>query len=204
MGDVMSDESNQQSGPVVPEGAMRVSDADRTALMERLNTACSEGRITLEEFSERAEKATVARTRDDLDALVADLPATGASTSVTPVVAGDDRTEWHVSPIGGMRRRGSWRMARKTTAVSLIGGVDLDLREAEIPAHEVVVTHVALVGGIDVTAPTGVNVAVEGFSLVGGRRVDARGPISAGSPTVRLRSFSLVGGVRVRKPRPHR
>ena len=52
---------------------LRVSDAEREAVVARLNNATSEGRLTLEEFSERASAALAARTQGDLDVLVTDL-----------------------------------------------------------------------------------------------------------------------------------
>jgi hypothetical protein len=56
-----------------------------------------------------------------------------------------------------------------------------------------------LVGGTDVRVPSHINVEVEGFSLVGGRSVDAGNSARLESaPLVRLRVFSLVGGTRVR------
>jgi hypothetical protein len=62
-------------------------------------------RLTLEEFSQRMERATSARTRADLARLVADLPAdvTTAGTAVTGrAPAGPS---WPVSPVGGLRVR---------------------------------------------------------------------------------------------------
>ena len=56
-------------------GGIRASDAERDATVERLSRAAGDGRLTLEEFSQRMEQATAAKTRADLDRLVADLPA---------------------------------------------------------------------------------------------------------------------------------
>ena len=56
-------------------GQIRASDAERDATVERLRDAAGEGRLTLEEFSDRMEQATAARTRTELDRLVTDLPA---------------------------------------------------------------------------------------------------------------------------------
>ena len=56
---------------------VRVSDAEREAVVERLNLATSEGRLTLEEFGDRVAEALAARTRGDLDRVVTDLPAPG-------------------------------------------------------------------------------------------------------------------------------
>ncbi len=55
---------------------MRASDADREAVLSRLQTALAEGRIDLDEFGQRAEAAYAAVTRAELDPLVSDLPRT--------------------------------------------------------------------------------------------------------------------------------
>lgn len=55
-------------------GQIRVSDAEREAVVERLREASVEGRLTLAELTERTEAAYLARTRAELDQLTADLP----------------------------------------------------------------------------------------------------------------------------------
>jgi len=66
------------------EGKMRAADADRERVVERLNIAYSEGRLSKDEHDGRLENALSARTYADLDQLVTDLPATRA-TAVTSV-----------------------------------------------------------------------------------------------------------------------
>jgi hypothetical protein len=63
-------------------GKMRAADADRERVVERLNIAYSEGRLSKDEHDGRLENALSARTYADLDQLVTDLPATQA-TAVT-------------------------------------------------------------------------------------------------------------------------
>jgi hypothetical protein len=53
---------------------LRASDAEREAVVERLQHAVGEGRISMAEFEERALAAYEAKTRGELDALTADLP----------------------------------------------------------------------------------------------------------------------------------
>ena len=55
--------------------ALRVADADRERVAERLRRAAGEGRLAPEELEERLEAAFGARTQADLAPLVADLPA---------------------------------------------------------------------------------------------------------------------------------
>ncbi len=54
---------------------LRVSDADRERTVELLREHHAVGRLTAEEFHERLDRAYAARTRGDLDELLADLPA---------------------------------------------------------------------------------------------------------------------------------
>ena len=72
-------------------GQMRATDADRDRVVEFLNTAYSEGRLSKDEYDARLESALSAHTYADLDQLVTDLPAVWAtavpSVSKTTVVA---------------------------------------------------------------------------------------------------------------------
>ena len=60
----------------VPPGvpAYRISDAERNAVIERLQSGMSEGRISLYEFEERLDIVMNAKVAQDLEPAVADLP----------------------------------------------------------------------------------------------------------------------------------
>lgn len=173
----------------------RASDIEREAVVARLNRACGEGLLNLGEFSERVESARVVRTRAELDRLVDDVPDTSGTRAV--------RTQWHVAPVGGLRRHGRWRMDRHLVALTVIGGTSLDLRDAEITAPEVTLTKVSLLGNVTVCVPRGVRVVLEGRSLLPcprGGRLDDCDDAGPDAPTLRIRSFSLLGGVTVQSP----
>lgn len=53
-------------------------DADRSRAIVTLRDAAVEGRLTLDEFADRVERAELARTFEDLSAVVADLPLAGS------------------------------------------------------------------------------------------------------------------------------
>ncbi len=57
---------------------MRVSDAERQAVADRLAEHFSSGRLDQAEFDERVGRAMGAKTRADLNGLFDDLPDTGA------------------------------------------------------------------------------------------------------------------------------
>lgn len=54
--------------------ALRASDAERERVADFLRERCGEGRLGLDELSERLDRAYAGRTGPDLAALVADLP----------------------------------------------------------------------------------------------------------------------------------
>jgi hypothetical protein len=61
---------------------MRAADADREAVAERLRQAVSEGRLDLDEYDQRLNRAYAAKTYGELDRVLADLP--GPAPSLRP------------------------------------------------------------------------------------------------------------------------
>jgi len=59
----------------MPSPSLRASDAERDRIGARLQHHYAVGRLTLPELEERVAAAYEARTREQLDALVRDLPA---------------------------------------------------------------------------------------------------------------------------------
>ena len=70
--------------------SIRASDSDRDEVAERLRLATVEGRLSADELEDRLEALHASRTYGELDALVADLPASSpprrARASITPRV----------------------------------------------------------------------------------------------------------------------
>jgi uncharacterized protein DUF1707 len=178
---------------------LRVSDQDREATVARLRVAGGEGRLTLEELADRVELADAARTQSDLDALIADLPVTYAAAPIERKERG-----WIVAVMGGAERRGRWRPARRTIVVTVMGGAELDLREAEL-ADEVSITAITVMGGIGIAVPEGVSVELSGFALMGANSGphDKVPPLPT-APVVRVKTFALMGGVGIERKRSRR
>ena len=65
------------SGPHSDQN-LRVSDAERQAVTDRLAEHFADGRLDQAEFDERVGRAMNAKTRADLNGLFDDLPETGA------------------------------------------------------------------------------------------------------------------------------
>ena len=96
----------------------------------------------------------------------ASRPARGAPSLVLGILGGGDR-------------KGRWRVPARMTVVNVLGGADLDLREAVLDAPEVEITVCSLMGGSDVIVPEGVHVELEGFALLGGNKLQPRRPGAA-------------------------
>lgn len=87
-----------------PQGAIRVSDAEREAAVAELSQHYQQGRLTVEEFDQRSGQAFAARTGDELHALFDDLPPVAASRpplpDSLPAVPGVRAAERHHRPRG--------------------------------------------------------------------------------------------------------
>jgi hypothetical protein len=112
-----------------PDLNMRVSDADRSEVADRLARHYSDGRLDQAEFDERVTRAMAAKTVGDLQGLFDDLPdLPGESRDGTP---GDDTARGpQVSPVYGRTVR---RRPRGVLRVALLAV--LVLAAANIAGH---------------------------------------------------------------------
>jgi hypothetical protein len=189
------------SGPL----DLRVSDADREKVAERLRQAGGEGRLTIEELDERVEAAYNARTGNDLAKLTEDLPEPAAGTLPAERRAGGKARRWIVALMGGGNLRGRWLAGRKLTAIAVMGGGTIDLRNAVLTQGELQITIFAVMGGVDVIVPPGIDVEVSGFALMGGN--DSNVPhqdLPPGARRVHVRAISIMGGSDVKMRRRDR
>jgi hypothetical protein len=201
MEDTQVTNSGQPSGPElpvpsvppvaqqpVPEGELRVSDFERDATLQTLSHQAAEGRLTLDELEERAGQALTAKTRTDLATVTRDLPAEPApGPRKTPV-------RWFVAIMGGSRRRGRFRAGSQVNGLAIMGGDEIDLREAEIDGG-LTLNLYSVMGGSTIYLPDSVDVEISGFAIMGGN--EERGPDSRprpGAPVVHIKTFSLMGG----------
>jgi hypothetical protein len=185
---------------------LRISDADREQIAERLRDAAGEGRLTVDELDERLERAYAARTGSDLAPLTADLPEPTHDTAPELRRGASGKTRrWIVAIMGGGNLRGRWLAGRKLNAIAIMGGGDIDLRNAVLTEGELTITIYALMGGVNVIVPPGVEVSTSGFALMGGN--DTHVPpqdLSPGARHVHVRAISIMGGSDVKMKRRDR
>jgi hypothetical protein len=175
------------------EDEIRASDAERHQAIMRLHDACGEGRLSLDEFSERAKAVYSSRTRGDLVPIVADLPRTSMAVTRPP-----NAKRVTFALMSDIKRKGRWRIDGETTAISIMASCTLDLRNALIHGDEVVITAHVVMGAVKIIVPRGIRVELEGFAVMGSRdsKVDDYDALP-GAPTVRVRGLTVMGSVEI-------
>jgi Domain of unknown function (DUF1707) len=98
---------------------VRASDAERDATVNRLRDAATEGRLTLEELTDRIEAAANSVMRSDLVPLISDLPATAAVGVATQAVG--------IRGVGDVKRSGPWTVPAENSFRTWFGNIKLDL-----------------------------------------------------------------------------
>ncbi|MCQ9135538.1 DUF1707 SHOCT-like domain-containing protein [Streptomyces hilarionis] len=194
---------------------LRASDADRERVAEVLRDALAEGRLDMAEFEERLEETYKARTYRELAPVTRDLP--GAGVVPPPVVSlhkepardgrwdgriagGEGAPSWAVAVMSGFQRTGRWTVPRRLNCVAFWGGGEIDLREADFSAGEVEINCVAIMGGVQIVVPPGVEVVVRGIGVMGGFDQRESGvPGDPGGPRVVVTGFAFWGGVGIER-----
>jgi hypothetical protein len=187
----MSDESE-------PRPPILASDAERERSIALLRDAVSEGRLTLEEFSDRVSLAQVARTDQELSDLARDLPADPAAL-VAPVAV----SEQHRAFGSHLIRSGSWSLPPRSSWRSIFGTIDLDLRQARLAGSETVLEVYNLFGTVTVIVPDGVEVVVRGGGLFASQKIESpERPPLAGGPRLTIDTRGPGGTLYVRARPP--
>lgn len=180
-----------------PDPVIRASDSERDAIVARLADACVEGRLSLQEFTDRAGTAMAARTRDALTELVTDLP-----DAAGPRSPAGHRTRWLLALLGDSDRQGAWEVEDELKAVAVLGDVTIDLRAAHVTSREIKVVARAIVKDVEVIVPAGVAVELDGVAVRGDIE-NTVPPIMWGERerfTVRIEAHAVMGDVVVRRP----
>jgi hypothetical protein len=172
---------------------IRASDADRERTIALLREHAVEGRLTLEEFTDRMSSATQARTSSELEALARDLPSPQGS-----VARRRRPTRLLFSMFSSTEREGRLRIPRWVAGLTVFGNIDLDLRQATLEGDVITIVALGMFGTFDVYVPEGVEVDLHGFALGGHKRANGNDPpAQPGTPLVRVFAVSIFAGMDV-------
>ena len=190
-----------------PQAHLRASDSDRDRVVDVLRDALMSGRLTQDEHAERLEQTLQAKTLGELEPITQDLvvpgqgvpaPRPAASNSPVPIeepANPSDSFDTMFAIFGGGERKGRWRVRRRTNAVAIFGGHDLDMTNAVFEGREVTLWAFAVFGGIDLTVPDAVTVRNEGIGIFGGFAAHGGDDPDPNAPVVVVKGLALFGGV---------
>jgi len=171
--------------------------------------------MPVEEFERRVDVAHKAASVDELRELLRDLPGGGLPVPVgstgAPVgsasprgysVIPSDRVKdnsYAIAIMGGSSRTGRWAPARMNQVIAIMGGAELDFREAVLGPGVTEVRIFAFWGGVEIIVPPSLNVESHGIGIMGGfdhnaKYMDDPDPTA---PTLRVSGVALMGGVEV-------
>lgn len=191
--------TNQRSHPRTdlaatdPAGAMLVGHGEREQALGRLRDACVDGRLTLAEFSERTDAALAARTHAEITEALRGIPVTSRPASRLRQMPNA------IAVLGASRHRGRLRLGEQTRAVAVMGECVIDLRDAEITDREPEIDVVAVMGGVKIFVPAGVEVDLTGVAVMGEKKYDAGTPAPhPDAPCIHVHARVVMGSVEVK------
>jgi hypothetical protein len=185
--------------------AVRVSDRERDAVVQRVQTAFAEGRLDDTEFDERMRAALTARTRGNLDVLLTDLPAETAAPGPASATPGRGPGRLAIALKSSVRRGGRWRVPERYTTVVYKGTGWLDLRAAELSGPVTTFVAVAYKSRVTILVPPGVRVEMTGFGVTQGADEEDPGyRLPTDAPVIHVRGVAYKGTVEITTRPPER
>lgn len=179
--------------------------AERERVVQTLSAHFAHDRLTMTEFEHRLERAYNITAVDELRSLIVDLPALSArdatdSMSVGPVLVPSSEVPARggmFAVMGGHERTGSWIVPRQLKVVVVMGGAEIDLREARFGPGVTEIEIFVLMGGVNIIVPPGVRVESLGAAFMGGFELKAGDAtaLSPSNPILRLGGLAIMGGV---------
>lgn len=184
---------------------MRAGDADRDAVLAVLKEAHANGRLDLDDISERQHRALAARYTDELTALVRDIPegaALGqrwreeAVPHVQSTYVSRARSGWTSTVLSG--RRIDLPAGASIQNFACLGGDSIYLRDALGPGVILTLDLPALCGGHTIYVPPGVRVVEETHGVLAGNAIQRKAQGDGANGTLVLRGWLVLAGHTVR------
>jgi len=183
----------------------------RQEVIDRLTEDFAGDLLEVEEFEERVDLAHRATSLEALDKVVADLAPLEASVPPIPreralelhpqrqpAVVDKNRADkrWAVAVMGGVQRKGGWRVPHRLNVVCLMGGAELDFRDVALAPGVTEIKVYCFLGGSEIIVPPGLAVECDGIAIMGGFEQMDRAPADPdpNAPLLRVSGATFTGG----------
>jgi hypothetical protein len=170
----------------------RASDQDREEALQQLATAAGDGRLTLEEYSGRADVALAARTRNELGAVLADLNTPAVMPTETPPAE-------LTAILANQTRKGRWRVPARMAARSVLGDCHIELQDAVLSAPVTTIQARTTLGSVTIFVPDGVEVRLFGSAILGSHSSEVHGEPLPGAPVIEVHARAVLGSVDIKR-----
>jgi hypothetical protein len=203
----MASDQDQKPGPGTQApavGSLVALRESRERAIAVLTDAFARDDLDMEEFERRLGVAHRTDSLVELERVTADLevPTPVPSTALAPRKAAIVRTrdkQKLVAILGGVTRSGHWSPAAQVRITTLLGGADLDFREAVLPPGVTEVHVTAILGGVNLIVPPHLAVEMEGTAILGGFAHSERAASvpDPDRPILRVSGLAVLGGVNI-------
>lgn len=176
----------------------------RDQILEDLSHLYAQDKITVEDYERRVSAVMTAPTDTDAKMVNFDLLAPGrydspatrqASGSPATTQLGSSRDV--VAIFSGSSLKGRFTVPEHINIASIFGGVEVDLRDADIPAQGFTIEAAAIFGGVDIMLPNHVQIDIEGVPIFG----DISRPRDSGDPRgplIKIKGSAIFGGIDIK------
>lgn len=199
---------DRTSSPYMPQRL--VTPDERERVVEALCLHFAADHIGMDSLEQRLKIVYEAHTPAQLQDTLADLSPlkgekidAGQNATIVPPHLVPERSAL-LAFWGGVSRKGGWFVPRHLKIVALMGGADIDLRDAKFGAGVTEIEAYVVMGGIEITVPPGVRVESLGGAFMGGFDASAGDTTAVGpdAPVLRVSGLAVMGGVEVRVRKP--
>ena len=179
-----------------PDPNVRISNAERDAVIGRLHAATEEGRLELDEFAERSRQVYEAKTYAEVERLLNDLPESHGAVAI-PTAKARDVPDLNLAPKHSkVTREGDWTVPARISLSPKHSRIVLDFRQAVFTTGEVEIDVSLTHSGLTLILPEGATATDDGIDFEGGRmRNKTRG--GGGGPRIRVKGRNVYSQIKV-------
>jgi serine/threonine protein kinase len=193
-------------------GGVKPSQETRQRTIDALCQHFATETVDNDEFERRVDLAHRVETVHELRSLVTDLPALGTTSGSSQRAAPAPRlrratadsklvsdTQIAVGVLSGSSKKGIWIPPRHLWSVAVMGGVELDFREARMGPGITEISAFAMMGGVDIIVPQDLQVESNGSGIMGGFECsdEVRQSSDPDSPMLKINGLAIWGGVNI-------
>jgi hypothetical protein len=188
-----------------------VTPDERERVVEALCLHFAADHLGMESLEQRLKLVYDAHTLEQLQQTLVDLPqlkrdkVDSGMASVVPSNMVPERSVV-LAVMGGVVRKGSWIVPRNLKIFAMMGGAEIDLRDAKFSPGVTEIEANTIMGGIEITVPPGVRVESLGAAFMGGFEASAGDAtaLDPNAPVLRVSGLAIMGGVEVKVRKPGR